>query len=74
MSRCQNPCERGEIIRCTVAFSECLTADHKPECFCKEGFTGNGTESCVPFGFNTEANKVGTAGSYNLPCSEGTSS
>merc|ERR1719470_243952 len=59
MSRCQNPCERGEIIQCTVPFSECITEDHKPGCFCKEGFLGNGTESCVPQGFNVEANKRG---------------
>merc|ERR1719347_1764847 len=59
MSRCQNPCERGEIIQCTVPFSECITEDHKPGCFCKEGFLGNGTESCVPKGFNVEANKRG---------------
>ena len=45
-------------IRCTIPFSECLTDDHEPECFCKEGFHGNGTESCVPQGFNVEANKV----------------
>merc|ERR1712107_791750 len=59
MSRCQNPCERGEIIQCTVPFSECITEDHKPGCFRKEGFLGNGTESCVPQGFNVEANKRG---------------
>jgi len=59
MSRCQNPCERAEIIQCTVPFSECITEDHKPECFCKEDFLGNGTESCVPKGFNVEANKRG---------------
>merc|ERR1712012_579896 len=59
MSRCQNPCERPEIIHCSVPFSECITEDHKPGCFCKEGFLGNGTESCVPQGFNVEANKRG---------------
>jgi len=59
MSRCQNPCERGEIIQCTVPFSECITEEHKPDCFCKEDFLGNGTESCVPKGFNVEANKRG---------------
>lgn len=59
MSRCQNPCERGEIIQCKVPFSECITEEHKPDCFCKEDFLGNGTESCVPKGFNVEANKRG---------------
>merc|ERR1712128_245763 len=59
MSRCQNPCERAEIIQCTVPFSECITEEHKPDCFCKEDFLGNGTESCVPKGFNVEANKRG---------------
>ena len=48
----------GKKNRCTVPFSECITEDHKPGCFCKEGFLGNGTESCVPQGFNVEANKV----------------
>merc|ERR1719295_1359488 len=33
MSRCQNPCERPEIIMCSVPFSECITEDHKPDCF-----------------------------------------
>merc|ERR1719508_295011 len=59
MSRCQNPCERAEIIQYTVPFSECITEEHKPDCFCKEDFLGNGTESCVPKGFNVEANKRG---------------
>ena len=48
----------GWKIRCTVPFSECITEEHKPDCFCKEDFLGNGTESCVPKGFNVEANKV----------------
>merc|ERR1712079_694556 len=59
MSRCQNPCERPEIIHCSVAFSECVTEDHEPSCRCKENFHGNGTESCVPMGFDTEENKRG---------------
>ena len=41
-----------------MPFSECITEEHKPDCFCKEDFLGNGTESCVPKGFNVEANKV----------------
>merc|ERR1712198_307889 len=59
MSRCQNPCERPEIIRCDVPFSECVTEEHKPMCVCKEEFHGNGTEVCVPVGFTNEDNKRG---------------
>merc|ERR1712212_281315 len=59
MSRCQNPCERPEIIRCDVPFSECVTEEHSPMCICKENFHGNGTEVCVPEGFTDEANKRG---------------
>merc|ERR1719433_1664603 len=59
MSRCQNPCERAEIIQCSVAFSECVTEEHQPSCRCKENFHGNGTEVCIPMGFDTEANKRG---------------
>ena len=42
-----------------MAFSECVTEDHEPSCRCKENFHGNGTESCVPMGFDTEENKRG---------------
>merc|ERR1719270_474688 len=59
MSRCQNPCERPEIIMCNVPFSECVTEDHTPTCRCKENFHGNGTEVCIPMGFDTEENKRG---------------
>merc|ERR1719391_1176701 len=59
MSRCQNPCERPEIIRCDVPFSECVTEEHKPMCVCKENFHGNGTDVCIPEGFTTEDNKRG---------------
>merc|ERR1719410_906405 len=59
MSRCQNPCERPEIIHCSVPFSECVTEEHEPSCRCKENFHGNGTESCVPMGFDTEDNNRG---------------
>jgi len=59
MSRCQNPCERPEIIRCDVPFSECVTEEHKPMCLCKEDFHGNGTDVCIPMGFDTEDNKRG---------------
>jgi len=59
MSRCQDPCERPEIIMCNVPFSECITEDHSPSCRCKESFHGNGTESCIPLGFDTEDNKRG---------------
>jgi len=59
MSRCQNPCERPEIIHCSVPFSECVTEEHEPSCRCKENFHGNGTESCVPMGFDTEENNRG---------------
>ena len=77
MSRCENPCERADIIRwkrntivtrgkynclrCDVPFSECITEDHMPGCFCKENFKGNGTDVCIPDGFTEEANKVGLA-------------
>merc|ERR1719347_363575 len=59
MSRCQDPCERPEIIRCDVPFSECITEDHQPRCQCKENFHGNGTDVCIPMGFDTESNKRG---------------
>merc|ERR1719228_1728452 len=59
MSRCQDPCERADIIRCDVPFSECITEEHQPECFCKENFKGNGTDVCIPDGFTEEANKRG---------------
>merc|ERR1719153_321223 len=36
MSRCQDPCERPEIIMCNVPFSECISEDHTPSCRCKE--------------------------------------
>merc|ERR1712227_467353 len=56
---CQNPCERPEIIHCDVPFSECVSEDHTPTCRCKENFHGNGTEVCIPMGFDTEENKRG---------------
>jgi len=59
MSRCQDPCERPEIIMCNVPFSECITEDHTPSCRCKENFHGNGTDVCIPLGFDTEDNKRG---------------
>merc|ERR1712142_481319 len=59
MSRCQDPCERPEIIHCDVPFSECVSEDHTPTCRCKENFHGNGTEVCIPMGFDTEENKRG---------------
>jgi len=59
MSRCQNPCERPEIIMCSVPFSECVTEEHEPSCRCKENFHGNGTDVCIPMGFDTEENKRG---------------
>ena len=45
--------------RCRVAFSECVSEEHQPSCRCKENFHGNGTEVCIPMGFDTEANKRG---------------
>ena len=36
--------------------SECVAFDHIASCECKEGFHGNGTDSCVPDGFTEEAN------------------
>jgi hypothetical protein len=59
MSRCQDPCERPEIITCNVPFSECITEEHDPSCRCKENFHGNGTDVCIPMGFDTEENKRG---------------
>ena len=59
MSRCQDPCERPEIILCSVPFSECITEMHEPSCRCKENFHGNGTDVCIPMGFDTEENKRG---------------
>jgi len=59
MSRCQDPCERPEIIMCNVPFSECISEDHTPSCRCKENFHGNGTDVCIPMGFDTEENKRG---------------
>merc|ERR1712142_1307373 len=59
MSRCQDPCERPEIIMCQVAFSECISEDHTPSCRCKENFHGNGTDVCIPMGFDTKENKRG---------------
>merc|ERR1719204_891584 len=59
MSRCQNPCERPEIIHCDVPFSECVSEDHTPTCRCKDEFHGNGTEVCIPMGFDTVENKRG---------------
>lgn len=44
---------------CSVPFSECVTEDHTPSCRCKENFHGNGTEVCIPMGFDTEENKRG---------------
>ena len=44
---------------CSVPFSECVTEEHEPSCRCKENFHGNGTESCVPMGFDTEDNNRG---------------
>merc|ERR1740124_1930675 len=59
MSRCQDPCERPEIILCNVPFSECISEDHTPSCRCKENFHGDGAEVCIPMGFDTEENKRG---------------
>ena len=42
-----------------MAFSECVSEEHQPSCRCKENFHGNGTEVCIPMGFDTEANKRG---------------
>jgi len=42
--------------RCDVPHAECKAANHEVSCVCKEGFHGNGTESCVPDGFTEEEN------------------
>ena len=36
-----------------------MTEEHIPTCRCKENFHGNGTEVCIPMGFDTEENKRG---------------
>ena len=46
-------------LRCSVPFSECVTEEHEPSCRCKENFHGNGTDVCIPMGFDTEDNKRG---------------
>jgi len=50
---CEPVCER---LECPVDHSECVAFDHIASCECKEGFHGNGTDSCVPDGFTEEAN------------------
>ena len=47
------------FFSCDVPFSECVTEAHKPMCICKEEFHGNGTDVCIPMGFETEDNKRG---------------
>ena len=42
--------------RCDVPHAECKATNHEVACVCKEGFHGNGTESCVPDGFTEEEN------------------
>ena len=44
-------------LECPVDHSECVTLDQIASCECKEGFHGNGTDSCVPDGFTEEANE-----------------
>ena len=41
---------------CPVQDSECVGIDYMPICECKDGFKGNGSESCVPEGFTEEEN------------------
>ena len=47
------------ITRCNVPFSECTTEEHSPDCRCRDNFNGNGTDVCVPIGFDMEENKRG---------------
>ena len=43
-------------LECATDYSECVAFNHSTSCKCKEGFHGNGTDSCVPDGFTEEAN------------------
>ena len=46
---CEPVCDR---LECPVEHSECVGLNHIASCECKEGFHGNGTDFCVPDGFN----------------------
>ena len=48
--------EWSQRHNCPVQDSECVGIDHEPVCECKDGFKGNGSESCVPEGFTEEEN------------------
>ena len=48
--------EWSQRHNCPVQDSECIGIDHEPVCECKDGFKGNGSESCVPEGFTEEEN------------------
>lgn len=50
---CEPVCDR---LQCYVQHSECVGLNHEASCECKEGFHGNGTDSCVPDGFTEETN------------------
>jgi len=50
---CEKVCERHE---CPVQDSECVGIDHAAICECKDGFKGNGSESCIPEGFTEGPN------------------
>lgn len=50
---CEPVCER---LDCPVQHSECVGTNHEASCECKEGFHGNGTDSCIPDGFTAETN------------------
>jgi hypothetical protein len=43
-------------LDCPIQHAECLGMDHEASCECKEGFHGNGTDSCIPDGFSEEVN------------------
>ncbi len=43
---CLNPCLREDI--CAPIGSECIAANHKSNCRCIIGYTGNGYDKCTP--------------------------
>ena len=45
---CVNPCSRKNPCG---ALAICSTLDHKPQCSCQSGFTGDAYQQCVPSKF-----------------------
>jgi len=52
---CESPCDPYRM-NCPVPHSECVVTNHEGSCECKEGFHGNGTDNCIPDGFDEEEN------------------